>query len=306
MPEREVGPVVAYERSPGPDPAAFNFYRTTNDLSRLGDKYNKTGLEKLFLSGSESISSEEQVRSVYHQAGVKRLYFANLRLESNVIVDKYPVVLRGPMDWSKVGMSRQEALDSEKQWVAELKEQPFVEIQSWKDIKAGKEEPRSICIDHPVIRTEDEIVQAIPDLDIEFRRFTVIDHLRPQRHDVDRFTQLVAEMPEGSGLHLHCAGGRGRTTTFMTMFDMLHNASEVSAKDIIERQEVLGYSYKLASLDPNKLHKQNYHADRLNFLYLFYEYAKRNPLGKPMSWAEWRESDATSPGTPDRESITDF
>ena len=123
-------------------------------------------------------------------------------------------------------------------------------------------------------------------------RITVTDHARPLNDEVDRFVLAVRALPENGWAHFHCEAGRGRTTTFMVLYDMLRNANRVSLEDIVRRQKILGYDYDV--LQPSKPGdwRAPYSEDRAAFVRAFYDYARANPNGRPQLWSEWLRPDA--------------
>jgi len=287
IPEREINPVLAYDRTPPADESVLSFLRSTNDLSSLPGALNKTGMQALLLSGSEGISSKKQVERIVQTAGTEVLCFVDLREESHAIANGYPVTLRGPRDWANVGLSRDEVLQCEERLIATLRQQDEVTLYKSLDLRKGAAQPRSVTLRHPDVMSERAVVE---DAGARYFRLMVTDHSRPRREEVDRFVKLVRDMPEGAGIHVHCLGGRGRTTTFMTLYDMLHNAHQVSAQDIIERQARFSYDYQMSTINPDKPYKMALQEDRLGFLHTFHDYARNNPGGKGLLWSEWRRT----------------
>jgi protein-tyrosine phosphatase len=287
IPEREINPVLAYDRTPPADESVLLFLRSTNDLSSLPDSLNKTGMQALLLSGSEGISSKKQVERIVQTAGTEVLCFVDLREESHAIANGYPVTLRGPRDWANVGLSHDEVLQSEEGLIAKLRKQNEVTLYKSLDLRKGVAQPRSVTLRHPDVMSERALVE---DAGARYFRLMVTDHSRPRREEVDRFVKLVRDMPEGAAIHVHCLGGRGRTTTFMTLCDMLHNARHVSARDIIERQARFSYDYQMSTINPDKPYKMSLQEDRLEFLHTFHDYARNNPGGKGLLWSEWRRT----------------
>jgi protein-tyrosine phosphatase len=110
--------------------------------------------------------------------------------------------------------------------------------------------------------------------------------------EVDRFILAIRALPENGWAHFHCEAGRGRTTTFMVLYDMLRNATQVSLNDIVRRQRLIGYDYDvLRPADPGSW-KAPYTDDRTAFVRAFYDYARANPGGSPQLWSEWLKSRA--------------
>ena len=142
--------------------------------------------------------------------------------------------------------------------------------------------PETIVVVHPA--TERETVEAAG---ASYVRITVADHARPDDGAVDRFIAAVRTLPADGWVFFHCRAGRGRTTTFMALYDMLRNARQVSLEDIAKRQELLGNDYDVLQPADAGTAKAPYVADRIAFVRAFYDYAKANPNGKPQTWTEW-------------------
>lgn len=291
QPERELKPILTYDYTPQPEDQHgsaeyFRYFRTTNDLNTLPEHLNREGLGELRLSGSDTIATTGQIERIASAANVQdleHLYIVDLRQEPHVVADRYTLTLRGPKDWANVGLSHDEALQREADWINDLRRSENLKIDSAEDFKTGTRPMRSVTLHRPEIVSEQELVERTG---AKYARLTVTDHLRPDNEAVDRFVDIVRQMPPGAAMHVHCKGGRGRTTTFMAVYDMLHNAQRVSADGIIDRQGGLGH-YQLKKIDG-----QNavFRRDRLSFLYLFHQYAEQNPGGQPQTWSAWRAS----------------
>lgn len=286
IPKRETSPVLAYDRTPKADASALSFFRCTNDLGGLPASINTTGMHTLRLSGSEGISSKGQVQRIMAAMGTPTLYFVDLREESHAIASGHPITLRGRRDWANVGLSHEEVLRSEADLITKLQQQDEISVVRSLDLRKGVAQPHRIVLKRPEVVSERELVEGAG---ANYRRLTVTDHSRPRREEVDRFLKVVREMPEGAGIHVHCLGGRGRTTTFMTLYDMLHNATRLPAQDIIKRQAVFSYDYQMSTINADKPYKMALQEDRLEFLNAFHEYARANPGGKGLLWSEWRQ-----------------
>ncbi|MFZ1056194.1 MAG: hypothetical protein WAN79_11025, partial [Opitutaceae bacterium] len=105
--------------------------------------------------------------------------------------------------------------------------------------------------------------------------------------EVDRFIAEVRKLPAGAWAHFHCRAGKGRTTTFMALYDMLRNARTVSLLDIDRRQSDLVGDYDLLGKEGETGARQGVAAARAAFVRMFYDYAKANPDGRPLLWSEW-------------------
>ena len=94
-------------------------------------------------------------------------------------------------------------------------------------------------------------------------------------------------MPADGWAHFHCRAGKGRTTTFLALYDMLHNARAVALDDIINRQSLLAGDYDLFKPEAGGGWKAAVFEDRAAFVRAFYEYARANPGGQPQLWTQW-------------------
>lgn len=139
------------------------------------------------------------------------------------------------------------------------------------------------------IATEREIVERAGAL---YLRIPVLDHTKPEDEEVDQFVQFINSRKDNEWTHLHCAGGRGRTTVFSCMVDMIYNSSQLSAYEIIKRQEALGGSNLW---DSEEVYKDEpwiviqRGIDRCNFVCLFHQYCLENPDFK-VKWSDWIKS----------------
>lgn len=155
------------------------------------------------------------------------------------------------------------------------------------DVKRGADSPHSVALGTPKIVSEREIVGQTA---AQYCRLTVTDHLGPNDEAVGKFVEIVRDLPKGAALHVHCKGGRGRTTTFMVLYDMLRNAHRLSADAIIDRQNALG-QYAIRKIEGKH---EVFRRERMSLLDTFYEYARSNPGGRPHSWTDWFDGHAAA------------
>ena len=171
---------------------------------------------------------------------------------------------------------------NEKKLLAEIAAVPFINIGI---LGANKEIIQGRQYTWPVESAITE--QAMAEKHgTKYLRLTLTDHLTPHHAEVDRFIRFYKNLPQGAWLHFHCFAGKGRTTTFMAMADMLKNADKVSFNDIIMRQFAIG-GINLTAYNPNKpVWRQKAVTERIEFLKDFYQYVKANPKLQK-SWTQW-------------------
>lgn len=110
----------------------------------------------------------------------------------------------------------------------------------------------------------------------------------PAGEMVDRFIGLVENLPQDGWIHFHCRGGKGRTTSFMVMFDILKNGRNISLEEIVRRHHLLGG----IDLFDTKVWKNGTYTKgqlirRKEFIINFYKYVT-DPQGYgKQSWMSW-------------------
>src|SRR6266581_159843 len=264
-------------------------FRTTDDpLTGKGSTPGATGLSDLCASGSGEFTPESLKLVLARTRGPVTVF--DLRQETHIFVNDLPVSWYASRDWANVGRGQSAIEAEEASRVQSLKPGSEIDIQPGEAVKKGdanSAEPQRVMVKHA--STERNIVGGAG---ASYVRITVTDHTRPLDDEVDRFVLAVRALPENAWAHFHCEAGRGRTTTFMVLYDMLRNANRVSLEDIVRRQKILGYDYDV--LQPSKPGdwKAPYTEDRIAFVRAFYDYARANPNGRPQIWSEWLNSTA--------------
>ena len=87
------------------------------------------------------------------------------------------------------------------------------------------------------IMTEEELVKKNG---FEYKRFAILDRAIPDQNQFDAMVNFIKTLPEDKKLYIHCAAGKGRTTTFLVIYDIIKNGNKVSLSDIIKRQKEAG------------------------------------------------------------------
>lgn|GEM_PF-1651659 len=245
-------------------------YRASGDLigSANGEPaLSQKGLEGLRCSGSSEFT-EKGLKEIAARAGASRLVVVDLREESHGYVDGKPMRWSDEHNWTRRGAAPEEVRRDEEWRLLEAKL-----------MSGGK----------AFVQTEEELCHSIGAV---YEHIPVSDHSAPEDCDVDRFVSFVKGCPAGTWLHFHCREGKGRTTSFMAMYDMMRNAGDVSLHDIIERQRQLG-GYDLFSTSRYKgSYKLPLAEWRKELLSGFYQYCRDCGPDFSTSWSEWKASAA--------------
>jgi hypothetical protein len=263
-------------------------FRTTDDRLKAnkGQMPAKTGLADLRASGSGEFTANGFKLLLARTRGPVTVF--DLRQETHIFVNGLPISWFATNDWANVGRSQNAIEADEAARVRSLKPGSEIVVSPGATIKKPRttsSPPQNVTVEHA--STERDIVEANS---AAYVRLTVTDHCRPLDEEVDRFILAVRTLPENSWAHFHCEAGRGRTTTFMVLYDMLRNANRISLEDIVRRQKLLGYDYDVLRPDAPGNWKAPYTNDRIAFVRVFYDYARANPGGRLQLWSEWIKS----------------
>jgi len=264
-------------------------FRTTDDPLEVNTGQEipaDTGLIDLRASGGGEFTADGLKLLLGRTRGPVTIF--DLRQETHIFVNGLPISWFATHDWSNVGRTHNEIELDEAARVKSLKAGSKIVVHPGAGIKkpgVTSSAPENVTVEHASM--EREVVEANR---AAYVRLTVTDHARPLDEEVDRFISAIRMLPEDGWAHFHCEAGRGRTTTFMVLYDMLRNATHVSLNDIARRQQLLGYDYDvLRPADPGNW-KAPYTDDRIAFIRAFYDYARANPGGRPQLWSEWLKS----------------
>lgn len=247
-------------------------FRTCSDASKLKG-INIEGLANLKCSGSAEPSGEGFV-ALRKSFKNKKVIVVDLREESHGFLNKlYPVSWYLFLyNWGNAGKS-----------LTNIKADESTKLQSLinKDIKLTGKNKKQYSTDISVkqVNSEEELANIN---NLSYIRFPVRDRAYPTDAIIDEFVLYVTKMPkDDTWFHFHCKEGKGRTTTFMVMFDMMHNADKVSFDDIIRRQYLIGGADLTEKKDDPVLQKLS--NERLVLLKKFYDYCKNKNFLIPFS-----------------------
>jgi Inositol hexakisphosphate len=288
-PADATSPVLIWDVNPKLNDNLPRNFRTTNDPLKAtnGQIPANIGLAGLRASGGGEFTADGLKLLLARTHGPVTVF--DLRQETHIFVNGLPISWFGTNDWANVGRAQSAIEEDETARVQKLKPGGVIVVagDSVKKSDLAANARENVTVEHA--STEHDIVAANH---AAYVRLTVTDHARPLDEEVDRFILAVRALTKDGWAHFHCEAGRGRTTTFMVLYDMLRNATRVSLEDIARRQKVLGYDFDVLAPDDPGDWKAPYTEDRIAFVRAFYRYARANPDGRPQLWSEWLKSDA--------------
>lgn len=277
--------------------STLKHWRSAEDLFHASQnkKINTKGLSSLWMSGSGEPSvfnwkdiAIAIIKLTNNQA--EHLVDMDLRQESHGYLNQNAITLAAKEDWVNIGKSRETILHDENKWLKTIKKKKVLtHVLTPAEFKSGNySKGKSI----EVFSTSNE-EKIAENARFKYERLTVADHKAPDDADVNRFLLIIKKLKRNTWIHFHCRGGDGRTTTFMAMYDMLHNADKVSLDAIIRRQASVAPFYNLFQTSRTNKLLDAYYKKRKVFLEKFYLYSKAHLEGYSGSWTDWlHENDA--------------
>lgn len=264
-------------------------FRTSADV--LTDtKVNSLGLDQLHVVGSHQFSKDSFLTAL-SRIPSKSVIVVDLRRESHGMLNADAVSWYGPQDAANQNKSIPQIIASEQRLLARLAKSSYRWVY---DIVSKTDDGYVDKVEHEIVQvqnvqSEQQFVEANH---TGYQRFYVEDFHAPSDAEVSRFVSFAKTVPANTWLYFHCRGGEGRTTTFMTMMDMMKNAKQVSYDDIMARQLALGGA-DLRDLPAQGSFKYPYAVQRVIFLQSFYNYAKSNTDNFATSYTTWKQKQSS-------------
>ena len=251
-----------------------NFRMGADIMAVAGDEEDLVqGADWLRISGSGQ-PSEAGLAVLYErlrQETMVPLYLVDLRQESHGFFGGAAVSWHEEHNWGNRG---QTASVAEKDEAARL--QAAVH-HSTEAVPMGVEDTAAIPEKlHGIVERAVTERTAAEKLGFHYVRIAATDQVWPEPQAVDAFLDFYKSLSdEPVWVHFHCQAGHGRTTIFMTMYDILRNP-ELPLEVIVRRQNLIGGTDGLAQ------------SEKAAMLRSFYRYVQQNRAdGFQMSWRTW-------------------
>jgi len=178
-------------------------------------------------SGSHQLDAAAFAGAVDRIAGdspeLRRVVVVDLRQESHVFVDGRAMSWCADKDWSNVGQSAAWIARDERCQVEKLETAPDQLLYAIQKDGDGRVQVRGASTLHVTrAETEETVLAGFRSrLTVSYLRLPVTDHCAPEDDVVRVFLEKLGNVDVETWVHFHCHGGDGRTTTFLTMYDML-------------------------------------------------------------------------------------
>ena len=278
-----------------------NFRMSTDEFKsypKNGVMPSKKGLDTLGNSASSSFSETEFANVLKKLPTVPdKVYVIDLRGESHGYLNGTCVSwFAPPNNWGNDGRTLEQVKAIEQDQLQQLFKASPAKVYNFDDNKNVLLDQIEFSINR--VRTEEEMVK---EHGAHYFRLALSDHFRPDDSDVDTFLAFYKTLPKDAWLHYHCFAGMGRTTIFAVMADILKNAHDVSFKDIVDRQGILGNTNLSDIPDSKKNWGRKGYIERYQFVKHFYDYVKDSPRDLPKTWSQWAKEHDYETYTPDYE-----
>lgn len=245
-----------------------NFRKTTDSerIKEIDKSVNLEGMNKLNISGSGQFSQKGLELAKESIGKNVPITIVDLREESHGFLNGNAISWTDDHNKANKGLIKSQVIKDENEKLKKLSEEKNVTIKK-----------QSLEVKN--VENEESLAKKNG---MSYVRITVTDKEPPSKEAVDEFMKFAKNVPESGWLHFHCRAGKGRTTTFMAMYDMMKNAKNVSFEDIIKRQFLLGGENLL-----KRTTVENIKGDRAKFLKNFYDYARANNDNFTTTWEQW-------------------
>ncbi len=260
----------------------------------IADVYqgNTAGIKKLAISGSEEPSEKgwkdiSDYISRHKSSRNQPVLVLDLRQESHGYLNGKAITLVSEYDWINKGKSNSQSLIDQEDWLESLRVQKKIRGVLSSQQFAAKEYSNGKTTSVKVVKNEKDLVSR---LGFEYHRLYVTDHAAPSDSEVDAFLTIIKNAPKDTWFHIHCRGGKGRTTSFFVMYDMLKNADKVSFEEIVARHASIPPYYNLFEVNRADPFLTPYYEQRLHFLSHFYQFAQQLLKGYQGTWSQWNSS----------------
>lgn len=219
-------------------------------------------------------------------ANKSQIWILDLRQESHGFIDGIPVSWYKSQNTVNINKTAVRIQKEEIKLLFDLSKQKAVTVYHLNKLGGGK-----VLVGRPttmipeLVETEQQLVTSHG---ANYKRIYVLDHNKPDDQEVDQFLKMVRKIKATDWLHFHCRGGKGRSSTFIAMYDMILNAPNFTYKQIIARQDKFG-SIKLDSIPvrEEKLWKVASVEERNEFMQRFYAYVVDPDGYRVRSWSAW-------------------
>ncbi|MCE2687753.1 MAG: hypothetical protein LW595_04310 [Rickettsiales bacterium] len=246
--------------------------RNFRDLNNPEDKININAI-------ASAQFNEDELKAIKKKYPNQKILIIDLRKESHAFINDKPISWRSQFNLDNKEKQYQQILSEEKQKVNDLKKKSQIIVSEIikKDEKNGWfSEISPIIVNVNKVETESEIAKRNG---FDYKRIAIRDHSYPNKKQLTEIVSLIEKTSPKTKIYVHCAAGRGRTTTFLTIFDIIKNGKDTTLEEIFKRQYKIGGS-RLDKIDEDSKWREDLAKERLETIKSFYEKYTEKSISK--------------------------
>lgn len=238
---------------------------TIDSTSSVGLPMRLRDIPTLNISGSAQFT-KDQLLNLKNSINKDNICIVDLRQESHGMINDLAISFLNPYKDLNNGFTTEQTIKAENSLLNKIKIGNTIKLYKHTGIFI-----KDITVDF--ISNESQLVT---EADMQYKRFAVKDNSAPTPDIVDEFVEFIKNKPDDIHLHFHCAAGKGRTTSFMVMYQAMKNNSNLTL------EQLLSYQYNIGGVN---LHDNNI---QYNFLEDFCNYVQKNKDSNySISYSQW-------------------
>ena len=238
---------------------------TIDSTSSVGLPMRLRDIPTLNISGSAQFT-KDQLLNLKNSINKDNICIVDLRQESHGMINDLAISFLNPYKDLNNGFTTEQTIKAENSLLNKIKIGNTIQLYKHTGIFI-----KDITVDF--ISNESQLVT---EADMQYKRFAVKDNSAPTPDIVDEFEEFIKNKPDDIHLHFHCAAGKGRTTSFMVMYQAMKNNSNLTL------EQLLSYQYNIGGVN---LHDNNI---QYNFLEDFCNYVQKNKDSNySISYSQW-------------------
>ena len=238
---------------------------TIDSTSSVGLPMRLRDIPTLNISGSAQFT-KDQLLNLKNSINKDNICIVDLRQESHGMINDLAISFLNPYKDLSNGFTTEQTIKAENSLLNKIKIGNTIQLYKHTGIFI-----KDITVDF--ISNESQLVT---EADMQYKRFAVKDNSAPTPDIVDEFVEFIKNKPDDIHLHFHCAAGKGRTTSFMVMYQAMKNNSNLTL------EQLLSYQYNIGGVN---LHDNNI---QYNFLEDFCNYVQKNKDSNySISYSQW-------------------
>lgn len=238
---------------------------TIDSTSSVGLPMRLRDIPTLNISGSAQFT-KDQLLNLKNSINKDNICIVDLRQESHGMINDLAISFLNPYKDLNNGFTTEQTIKAENSLLNKIKIGNTIQLYKHTGIFI-----KDITVDF--ISNESQLVT---EADMQYKRFAVKDNSAPTPDIVDEFVEFIKNKPDDIHLHFHCAAGKGRTTSFIVMYQAMKNNSNLTL------EQLLSYQYNIGGVN---LHDNNI---QYNFLEDFCNYVQKNKDSNySISYSQW-------------------